>query len=232
MIRFLTQNIIWKLIALLAAFGIWWSVSNQPDLATIVSVPVEYKNFPKDLEISSDIVEAIDLEARGPSGQLRNLHDSPIATIIDFASVKSPGERTFTITTTELKLPRGIEMVRTIPAQLRFTFERRATREVAVRVPFSGQLPAGLTIAGVDVQPPQLEIAGPESHVANSGKLTADPFDLTNVTGDSEQTLAVYAAESEVRILSKPQVKVRIRIAKHEIPGKSNNQHGKTPFRN
>jgi YbbR domain-containing protein len=214
MIRLLTQNLIWKLIALVAAFGIWWNVSNEPDLATIVSVPVEYKNFPKDLEISSDIVEAIDLEARGPSGQLRNLHDSAIAAIIDFATVKSPGERTFTITTTELKLPRGIEMVRTIPAQLRFQFERRATREVTVNVPFSGKLPAGLSIAGVDVQPPQLEIAGPASHVANSGKLTADPFDLTNVTGDTEQTLAVYAAESEVRILSKPQVKVKVRVVR------------------
>ena len=215
MIRFLTQNLIWKLIALVAAFGIWMNVSNEPDLATIVSVPVEYKNFPKDLEISSDIVEAIDLEARGPSGQLRNLHDSPIAAIIDFATVKSPGERTFTITTTELKLPRGIEMVRTIPAQLRFKFEERATREVAVNVSFSGKLPAGLSIAGVDVEPPQLEIAGPASHVASSGKLNADPFDLTNVTGDTEQTLAVYAAKSEVRILSKPQVKVKIRVVKH-----------------
>jgi diadenylate cyclase len=214
MIRFLTQNLIWKLIALLAAFGIWWNVSNEPDLATIVSVPVEYKNFPRDLEISSDIVVAINLEARGPSGQLRTLHDSPGAAILDFVSVQSPGERTFTITATELKLPRGIELVRTIPAQLRFKFERRATRELTVNVPFSGKLPAGLSVAGIDVQPPQLEIAGPESHVAHSGKLTADPFDLTNITADTEQTLAVYAAESEVRILGNPQVKVKIRVAK------------------
>jgi hypothetical protein len=214
-IRFFTQNLIWKLLALVAAFGIWWNVSSEPDLATIVSVPVEYKNFPKNLEISSDIVEAIDLEARGPSGQLRNLHNSPIAAIIDFATVQAPGERTFTITTNELKLPRGIEMVRTIPGQLRFTFEKSATREVPVKVPFSGTLPPGLSIASMDVEPPQLEIAGPESHVAGSGRLTADPFDLTNVSGDTEQTLSVYAAESEVRILTRPQVTVKIRVARH-----------------
>jgi hypothetical protein len=214
-IRFLTQNLIWKLLALVAAFGIWWNVSNEPDLATIVSVPVEYKNFPKNLEISSDIVEAIDLEARGPSGQLRNLHNSPIAAIVDFATVQAPGERTFTITINELKLPRGIEMVRTIPAQLRFKFERSATREVQVTVPFSGTLSPGLYIASIDVEPPQLEIAGPESHVLGSGKLSADPFDLTNVSGDTKQTLSVYAAESEVRILTKPQVTVKIRVARH-----------------
>jgi hypothetical protein len=210
--NFLTRNLLWKLVALVAAFGVWLNVSNEPDLATIVSVPVEYNHFPKDLEISSDIEETIDLEARGPSGQLRSLHDSRIAAIIDFASVKAPGERTFTVTATELKLPRGIELIRTIPAQLRFTFERRATRSVPVDVRFSGTLPPGFSMAGVDVNPPQLRIAGPESHVLGSGKLVSDPFDLSNVNGDMVQTLSVYAAEPEVRILNTPQVRVKIRV--------------------
>src|SRR5579863_5694864 len=117
--NFITRNLIWKLFALAAAFGVWLNVANEPDLATVVSVPVEYNHFPKDLEISSDIVETIDLEARGPSGLLRGLHDSRIAAIIDFASVKAPGERTFTLTAAELKLPRGVDLIRTIPAQLR-----------------------------------------------------------------------------------------------------------------
>ena len=67
-------------------------------------------------------------------------------------------------------------------------------------------------MAGVDIEPPQLRIAGPESHVLGSGKLISDPFDLTNVTGDSAQTLSVYAAEPEVRILNTPQVRVKIRV--------------------
>ena len=74
--RFLTRNLLWKLLALVAAFGVWLNVASEPELATIVSVPVEYNNFPKDLEISSDIVESIDVEARGPAGQLRSLNDS------------------------------------------------------------------------------------------------------------------------------------------------------------
>jgi hypothetical protein len=186
---FLTRNLLWKLLALAVAFGIWLNVSNEPELATIVSVPVEYNHFPKDLEIGSDIVETVDLEARGPSGQLRNLNDAHIAAIIDFASVTAPGERTFTLTNAVLKLPRGIQLIRTIPAQLRFTFERRATRFVTVDVPFSGTLPAGVSIANVDIEPRQLQIAGPESHVLGSGKLIADPFDLTNVGADNAYTI-------------------------------------------
>jgi hypothetical protein len=212
LLRFLTRNLLWKLFALLVAFGVWLNVASEPELATIVSVPVEYSHFPKDLDISSDIVESIEIEARGPAGQLRSLHDSRVAAIIDFSSVKEPGERTFTLTASELKLPRQIYLIRDIPAQLRFKFERHATRDVPVEVHFSGTLTKGLSMAQVDVEPPELKIAGPESHVLNSKSLISDPFDLTNVAGDTERTLAVYASEPEVRILNAPQVTVKIRV--------------------
>ena len=81
--RFLTRNLIWKLFALVAAFGVWLNVASEPELATIVKVPVEYNNFPRDLEISSDIVNSIDVEARGPAGQLRSLNDSHIAAVVE-----------------------------------------------------------------------------------------------------------------------------------------------------
>jgi YbbR domain-containing protein len=210
--RFLTRNLIWKLFALAAAFGVWLNVASEPELATIVKVPVEYNNFPKDLEISSDIVDSIEVEARGPSGQLRTLNDSRIAAIVDFASVKAPGQRTFTLTTAQLKLPRGIALIRTIPAQLRYEFEKRITRAVPVNVEFSGKAQAGVSVVQMDVEPPALTITGPESHVLHAKPLAADPFDLTGVDADTVKKLSVFAAEPEVRILDAPQVTVKIRV--------------------
>jgi len=212
MIRLLTQNLWWKLFALVAAFGVWMNVASEPEVATVVSVPVEYIHFPKDLEISSNIVESIAVEARGPSGELSGLHSPRVAAIIDFASVQEPGQRTFAITPAELKLPRGIELIRTIPAQLRFRFERKMTRAVPISVAWSGKLQPGLTIAQVDINPPDLTIAGPESHVLDSKKLLSDPFDLSGVTGDTQRKLAVFSPEPEVRILNAPEVTVKIRI--------------------
>jgi diadenylate cyclase len=210
--RFLTRNLIWKLFALVAAFGVWLNVASEPELATIVSVPVEYNNFPRDLEISSNIVDSIYVEARGPSGQLRSLNDSHIAAIVDFASVKAPGQRTFTLTAAQLKLPRGIELIRTTPAQLRFQFERRITRAVPVKVDFSGKAPVGVSVAQMEIEPPELTITGPESHVLKAKPLEADPFDLTGVNADTVRKLSVFAGEPEVRILDAPQVTVKIRV--------------------
>ncbi len=211
--KFLTQHAGWKLFSLVAAFIVWMGVASEPELATIVSVPVVYNNFPKDMEISSDIRETISVEARGPAGQLRSLSDSRVAAVVDFASVRQPGERTFTLTAAELKLPRGIDLIRTIPAQLRFTFEQRETRAVPVDVPFSGKLAPGLKIAEIDIEPPQLRIVGPASRVFAAKTLTADPFDLTHVNVEAQGTLAVYAPEPQVRFIGTPQVTVKVRVA-------------------
>jgi YbbR domain-containing protein len=210
--KFLTHNIGWKLIALAVAFGVWFNIASEPELATIFSAPVEYKNYPKHLEISSNIVEAIDVEARGPSGKLHDLSETRVSAIIDFASVNAPGERTFTLTQKELSLPEDIQLVRTIPAQLRFTFEQRATRALKVEVPTSGTLRAGLKIAFLEVQPPELSIAGPESRVAAVQKAVSDPLDLNLVKEDSEQVLAVYMKEREVRFLTTPRVTVKVHV--------------------
>jgi hypothetical protein len=210
--KFFQRNIGWKLLSLAAAVGMWVDVASEPQLTTIVSVPVEYKNYPRDLEISSDIVESIDLEAHGPAGLLRQLGDGHKAAVIDFAAVRTPGQRTFTLNESELTLPRDVTLIRTIPAQLRFMFEHRATRLTPVSVSFSGQLPAGEKTAGYSVDPPELRIAGPESRVLAVRRLQADPFDLTGVSGNTSRMLAVYVGEPQVRIINAPQVTVRVHI--------------------
>jgi len=212
--RFLTENIGWKLLSLMAAFFIWVNIANEPELSTILSAPVEYKNYPKDLEISSGIVESIDVEAHGPAGLLRDLSGSHLAAIVDFSSVRSAGERTFTLTSAEVNLPRGIQLIRIIPAQLRFDFEHRLTRNVSVEVPLSGKLRPGLKLVSETVTPPALTIAGPQTRVEAVDKASSDPVDLSAITADISQVVSVYIGEPQVRFMNVPQVTVNIRVAK------------------
>jgi hypothetical protein len=212
----LTHNFGLKALALLAAFALWYNLASEPELATIVSVPVDYKNFPKDLVISSNIVDSVSVEARGPASRLREMQETHVAAVIDFASVKAPGERTFTLTGAELRPPRGVTLIRAIPEQLRFRFEHQVSGKIHVEVAFSGVLPRGLTIAGVTLDPPDLVITGPESHVVTARKALTDPFDLSRVPGDTAsgltQELATYVGDSELSFVSVPRVRVKIKV--------------------
>ncbi len=221
-LRLITENFWWKVLSLVVAISIWLNLANEPELATIVSVPVQYENFPKDLEISSDILETIDVEAKGPSNRLRNLTDSRTAAVINFESILDPGIRTFTLTAQEVKLPRGLQLVRTIPAQLRFTFERRAEKSVPVEVACTGKLPAGLKSRGIDIYPPRLNITGPASHVERTNVLRTDPCDYSRIPADPdrdpEQTLTVFIEQPQVRLSKDASPQVRVRIHLEQVP--------------
>ncbi len=77
---------------------------------------------------------------------------------------------------------------------------------------YSGALPRGLNISNVTVDPPELEVTGPESRVLAARKPQTDPFDLSRVTGDSEQELAAYNSDPELRFAGAPRVKVKVRV--------------------
>src|ERR1035438_6600895 len=128
-----TQNIGWKLLSLAIALVVWGVVANEPELSAFATVGVKYKNLPDDLEISSDPVSSVKLELRGPSGELRGVGDggSSPEVILDMSKVQT-GERTFFIGDGNVKLVPGVRLVRAIPSEVRFRFERSAQRTVKV----------------------------------------------------------------------------------------------------
>ncbi|HVW09454.1 MAG TPA: CdaR family protein [Bryobacteraceae bacterium] len=207
-----THNFSLKVLALCAACGLWFNIASEPELSTIISIPVDYKNSPKDLVISSSPVDSVEVEARGPASRLGAMQEARTAAVIDFSSVHSPGERTFTLGGDQVRTPRGVTLLRVIPEQLRFRFEHQITGKVQVEVVYSGALPAGLTIAGVTVAPPELVVTGPESHVRDAHNARTDPFDLTKVLKDPEQDLATYIGDPELRTASTPRVQVTVRV--------------------
>lgn len=213
MIGILTQNIGWKLLALAAAVLLWISVASEPELATLHSVPVEFKGMPEDLEISSNVVENVFLELRGSSGRLRDLRDSRPAVVLDFSRVHEPGERTLTIDQSNVVLPRGIQLVRAIPAQLRFRLERLTVSQVPVEARFS-PAHAGYVIDQYSVEPPKLKITGPESAVMGAKGAVTDPIDISGVVSSHEFRVNTYLAEPQVRFQSDSHVRVTVVVRK------------------
>lgn len=210
----LTHNIGWKLLSVAAAVALWVSVASEPELATLRSVPVEYKGVPDDLEISSDFVEDVVLEMRGPAGRLRDLRDARPAVVLDFSSVRQPGQRTFTIDAGDVSLPRGIQLVHAIPEQLQFRFEHRATRQVPVEVRFTPPH-EGYSVASYMVDPPALTITGPESSVGKTLSVVTDRIDISGVVARHQFRVNTYLAEPRARLKSPSQVVVDVVVKKN-----------------
>ena len=118
----------WKLASFAIAALLWLATVGEPEGATSLSVPIYYRNAPKDLEISSTMLDRVRLEVRGPSSKLRQQELADAAVIIDLNSVNKPGEETLPIDATSVALPFGVTVSRAAPPQVRLRFERRISR--------------------------------------------------------------------------------------------------------
>jgi YbbR domain-containing protein len=204
MMDLLLRNIWWKLFALLMAVLLWIAVANEPELSTFVSVPIEFKDLPPSLEISSDVAEKVDLEMRGPTGELRNFSANRTAVVFDMADAV-PGERTYLIDAADVRLPRSLRLIRAVPQGVRIVFEQRKTRSVPVEVHFADPPPAKFRVS-----PESLTIEGPESRVNRVHSLRTDRIDVSTVSGTGTFHATALAEDKFVRIDSDPEVTVEV----------------------
>jgi YbbR domain-containing protein len=210
----LFQNLGWKLLSLAIALVIWALVATEPELATFANVRLEYKNLPEGLEISSEPVSSVMLELRGPSGALRGAGEAiHPAVVIDMSDAET-GERTFSIGDRNVKVVRGVRLVRAIPSEVRFQFEPRRMHTVPVQVRFVGEGQNGYVVDEYHVDPPEMDITGPRSRVARITSVVADPIDLSNKTGTSQFHVNVFTEDSFVRFLGTPEVVVTVTMKK------------------
>jgi hypothetical protein len=214
-LRLIFENIGWKLLSLAAAATIWAMVATEPELSTFATTQVEYKNLPSDLEIGSSPLTSVMLELRGPSGQLSGIGDASLhPQIILDMSAAVPGERTFTVEDSVVKLPRGVRLVRAMPAQIRFDFERRFEASVPVTVRVTGEGHDGYFVASQSAQPARLGIVGPASHVARVTEAITDAVDVSQVVGTSEFRVNAFLNDPYVRFQGSPQVEVSVTMKK------------------
>jgi hypothetical protein len=213
--KLLFENFGWKLLSLSIAVVLWALVASEPELGTLATVPLEYRNLPDDLEISSEPVSQIVLELRGPSGELRGFGEGVThpAVILDMSGMQ-PGLHTFPIIDRNVKLPRGVRLVRANPSEARFEFDRRLVRSVPVRVHLIGQGQDGYEVTNQWVEPPTLQIEGPAKRVSRVAEVVTDPVDVSSVVGSSEFRVNAFVDDAYVRFRSTPQVVVTVSMRK------------------
>lgn len=209
MMRAVTRDIGLKLFALGIAFLIWAVLSGSRESTASITAPLQYRNVPKTLEISSGIVEQAQLLLRGPSLSLASLSANEFPVVIDLSRIRGPGEATFTLTRENVDLPGGVTLERAIPGQVRLRLETRIALPVPVRIRYSN-LPEGMEVAEEAAFPSQLQIIGPESRVKMIQFVETDPVDLRLLDANGEARAAAFAGDPQVNFTGTPSVVVRI----------------------
>lgn len=198
--KLLTGNLGWKLLALLIAAILWVVVNQEPDVTTIASARVEFKNIPPGFDITSGVPERIQLRVHGPSGHITPSRLRDLAVVIDCSGVTRSGVYTFNLNGRHASLPEDVSVDSTMPSQIQLAFEREITREVPVAPRYAHPPRTGYRVMEFQITPPAVTVRGPESNVNALESVETDPIDLSTAAGEVEVGVLAHVPDPRVRL--------------------------------
>jgi len=212
--RYVFHNFGLKILSLILATFLWFVISRDEQPAEVaIHAPIVFQHVPDQLEISSEAIPEAQIRVRGPERALRQLRMNEVQAEIDLLGVKS-GERTFDLTSHQVRHPKGVEVVQIVPSQLHLAFDTRLTREVEIHPRVTGNFASGEQIVKVDADPARITISGPRHHVERVEAATTDPIDATGTLGSAVFTTNVYVPDPLVQVEQTTSIRVTVIVQK------------------
>jgi YbbR domain-containing protein len=137
-----------------------------------------------------------------------------ISLTIDMARMPIGQEKILPLTSEQIHAPISLEVVRVIPARVRFILERTVSKSVQLIPTFAGELRDGLEVERVVLKPDAVAVEGPESHVDNVKSVPTTPINLSGKRATFIQTVDLDILDPVVRIPKADPVQAEVRIRK------------------
>jgi YbbR domain-containing protein len=212
--RYVVHNFSLKSLSLLLATGLWFMIARDEQPAEVaIRAPIVFQHVPEKLEISTESIPEAQIRVRGPERTIRQLKINEVQAEIDLTGVKS-GERTFDLTSQQVRHPHDVEIKQVVPSQLHLAFDTRSTREVEIRPRVTGNFATGEQIVKVDTDPPRITITGPRHHVEKIDAATTDPIDATGTLGSAVFITNVYVPDPLVQVEQAASIRVTVVVEK------------------
>ncbi len=193
LLRFLTQDVALKIVALFIA-GFFWVVAVLDRTYDVrVTVPVaaaktDAKQVIPDIDVKNTVVT---LEGKGRD--LLGVKSRQLAFWLEIPDGKV-GTRQLQLSPAALKLPPDVRVRALDPDNVELKLSAAANRMVEVQVPTRGQ-PASGTALSVNEPPARVKLSGPDEDVKLAAAVTTETLDLATVTEPGRRRLKVVPPE-------------------------------------
>ena len=196
------------------SFLLWLWVGAQERSEIVVSVPLEYRNLPRGLEIfpAKDLVTTVNVWVTGTTNTVKNLRPNEISAWIDLANTRA-GLRNFEIGPDQVRGPYGFSVIRITPSRISLRLEEAVSRMVPVSVQLDGEPALGYRVAETSVRPSEVEIRGPQSAVASVRHAITDTVDVSRIQGVHSETVNIGVENSLVRLVRTTSVQVTVNVS-------------------
>src|SRR5437660_5755169 len=117
--RWVLHNLALTIQALASAVFLWSAVAEEPRTEVAHTVPIEFVNAPGGIAINSDKVPEVQIWLSGPTRLVRDVAPRDLHPVIDLSGLKpAPGERTYSLSNSQIKAPQGVDIVQVVPSEI------------------------------------------------------------------------------------------------------------------
>jgi len=209
----LTTNVMPKVISLILVLALWGFIAGQQKTDLWLTVPLEYRNIPGNMEIIGDLVNRVEVGIRGPRGIISSITPEQVRAHADL-SQSLRGLNYINLTAENIRAPLGTEITKINPSSVRIRLEEVKARSVQVKAHFIGKLASSLRLKTVWVEPPFVMLQGPESALTGVREVLTEPIDLSDIKDSKKISVGVKVDSPQLRLApNQPsQVSVEIRV--------------------
>ncbi len=212
-----TANLLPKFIALISVLVLWSLIAKQQRAEMWLSVPLEYRNVPSNMEIVGGLSNKIEIGVRGPRGVISGINPEKIRAHIDLAQMVS-GLNYIRLTSDNISVPLGTEITKINPSSLQVSLESMKTRSLQVRAKLVGKLRNPLRLKSVGVEPAFLSFRGPESIMTQLREIYTEPIDLAAIKENTRISVGVEVYPPQIRPAPNQPSQVSVEIQVDRAP--------------
>lgn len=209
--EWLTSNLALKFLSLAVAAGIWLWVTGEEKLEFSFPAPLVLQNLPAGVALATPPPDQVMVRLRAPETLLKRLAAGDIDARLDLSGLR-PGEHQFPLGADRVRVPFGAEVIKVNPESVSLTVDARVLRQVPVEARLEGQLPAGVELARVSVDPPRVAVEGPERAVSALRHVSTERVALDGRRSSFVASSGVVAGHPLLRVVSSAPVAVRVQI--------------------
>jgi len=205
------KNWVLKLLSLLFALFLWYFVVGEDKVDMNVTIPVEIVNLPRNLVISNQFKKQLEVTVSGQRSLIRGITSQHISRTIDLSKA-SPGTVVIQNHPDSISLPRGLSILRVQPPTLTLLLDRLIQIELPIKPMLSGKVHKDFKMESVTVDPPTLEISGPQSLLAQEENLKTSPIDINGLNQSTVKQVSLALKPEISDLIGEPVVAVRLNI--------------------
>jgi len=206
-VTFLRGDVGLRLASLGLAAGLWFMIAGRQTAERGVSVPVELRNVPRDLELTGDAVNTVDVRVRASPGLINSLEPGTVRATIDLAGAEE-GERIVQLSPAQIHSPQGFRVVKITPSLLTLHLERTLRKTVPVRPRLIGRPAPGFEVAEITSDPAEVRVAGPRSRVQEIESAFTEPVSVEGAETTAAELVNVGLEDPLLRIEGSSRVRV------------------------